>query len=328
MKKQIILGLTALSILIGITACNENVSNSQGSVSDTDSLSVSDTDSLSVSDTDSLSEEISNTGNESISTESSVNITTENEPAEKVRGIYGETEIPDIPCGNKDFEGKAHELFNEEALKKCLDSMVFETHICGEYKISLVGDKVRTDKANFPGSIYTDRLKIEVEKNGTALGSEPDDATTGYYNNTATYVTQFYGEYRLFEDKIGSYLDMYELENPVIAMRYFYDDDPERTVKKAVEFATIQNDKVCTGFVGISEIGTGVCYNLHNDSGKFTNMLIVNTEDGIPCRMSIFAADEFKIVDSKTLCDEEANIKYTFEFSDPPKMELYTAEKM
>lgn len=245
---------------------------------------------------------------------------------EKVRAIYGETEIPDIPCGSKDMEGKANDLYDQEALKQCLDSMVFETHTFGEYKISLVGDRVRTDKANFPGSIYTDDLRIEVEKNGTAIGSESDDAI-GYYNNTATYVSQFLNEYRLFEDKLGSYIDMYELENPVIAMRYFYDDDPERTVKKAVEFATIQNDEVCTGFIGISEIGTGVCLNLNDDSGKPENKLIVNTKDGDHCRMSIFAADEFKIVNSKTLCDEELDIKYTFEFSDPPKMELYKTEK-
>ncbi len=316
MKRQITAALTAALILTGITACNQDVSQNSSSSQETSNTASAP------------APELSNTESEVASTSTSqtaASDTAGTEPTKRVMTNYSEAEIPDLPLGSSANEGKAHELDNSEALKQCPDNIVFETHTVGDYKISLVGDSVRTDKANFPGSIYTDDLRIEVEKNGTAIGSESDNAI-GYYNDTATYVSQFINEYRLFEDKLGSYIDMYELDNPVIAMRYFYDDDPERTVKNAVEFATIQNNEVCTGFVGISEKGTGVI--LNPDGGTFQTSLILNTEDGAHCRMSTFAADKFKIVDNKTLCDEEAKIKYSFDFSDTPKMELYTAEKV
>lgn len=50
--------------------------------------------------------------------------------------------------------------------------------------------------------------------------------------------------------------------------------------------------------------------------------------DGEVCRVGIFSSDEFSIADGKTLIDEEAGIRYTFDFSDPLPFELYTAEKM
>ena len=313
MKRQIILGITVISILTSITACSESVPQTQPD------------NQVSADDSSSPVAEASTTEGDSTPTnnfETGTNIT-----AEKVRGIYGETEIPDIPCGNKDNEGKAHDLDDKEVLKQCLDSMVFETHTCGEYKISLVGDRVRTDKANFPGSIYARYLHVEVEKNGTLIDGYEEDFT-GYYCNLLGAALQFTNEFRLFEDKIGSYIDMYELDNPVIAMREFYDNDPERTVKKVVEFATIQNNKLFTDFVGVSDMGTGAILNPDTRDSKPSTTLVLNSEGYTYCRKSIFAADEFKVVDNKTLLDEEAGIKYTFEFSDPPIMELYTAEKV
>lgn len=249
----------------------------------------------------------------------------ENKPSEKVTGIYGETEIPDIPCGLIEYEGKATILPEQDILKQSLESMIFETHTFGEYTVNLVGDCVRTDRTNFPDSIYTQKLRIEVEKNGTKIEGD------GRYNRTVLYESQFCTEFRLLEEHIGNYLDVYELDNPVIAMRYFYDDDSARAVAKAVEFATIQNDQVCCGFVGISSKNTGVVLNPSTDESSTnttSTILALNESDGVNCRVSVFAADEFEVVDGKTLVDKEAGIRYNFEFSDPPQMILYSTENI
>ncbi len=258
-------------------------------------------------------------------------ISEENQATEKKVYVYGETEIPDIPSTLGSEEGFTDEHLDENMdFSKCLDSMVFETHTLGEYKISLVGDSVRTDKENFPGSIYAENLRVEVEKNGVKLGKSDEYHPAGaYYCDSFTYVAQFV-QFRLFADKIGTYIDMYELEQPVIAMRYYYDDNPARLVTKAVEFVSLQNDEIGDGYVGVSEKGTGVAYNSDPDDTVPWNYtaLIPNDEDGTYCRLSLFEAEEFKITDPNTLVDEEAGIKYTFDFCDPPKMELYTAEKI
>lgn len=310
MKKQIAAILTAALVLCSFVGCSEggleNHPGTSGSVNDGSSSSSENTS----ADSNSESGTLENSG------------TTESKPIEKTTSVYGETEIPDIPCGDKDFEGKASTMTDHDALEQCLDSMVFETHTFGDYKISLVGDDVRTDKSNFPGSIYTQNLRVEVEKNGEKMDG------SGKYNDTVIYVVQFRTEYRIFEDKIGSYLDVYELENPVIAMRYFYEDDSARAVTKAVEFATIRNDEICSGFVGKSAEGTGVVFNPDMNDKDPRTILALNNEDGGICRVSLFVADEFKIVDNKTLVDEEAGIKYIFNFSNPTQIELYTTEKI
>ncbi len=239
----------------------------------------------------------------------------ETQAAEKKVYVYGEVEIPDIPGGTEDPEGTIGVVFDAS---NCLDSMVFETHTVGEYKISLIGDSVRTDKENFPGNIYAENLYVEVEKNGEKLSGK------GNYFIMFIYVPQR-SEFWLFEDKIGTYIDLYELEQPVIALRYYYDDNPKRIVKKAVQFITLQNDEICCPFAGASKRGTGVDFN--SDSHEsYADILAPNKEDGI-CYLSIFEAEEFQIIDANTLFDEEAEIKYTFDFCDPPKEVLYTAEK-
>jgi len=310
MKKKFAAILTIALALGSLTGCSEGGFENRPGALD----SVSDGSSSSSENTS------TDTNNESSTLDNSS--TPESKPIEKVTGIYGETEIPDIPCGDKDYEGKASAMKASNELKQCLYSMVFETHIFGDYKVSLVGDSVRTDKANFPGSIYTQDLRVVVEKNGEEMEG------SGNYNDTVLYVAQFFKEYRLFEDKIGSYLDVYELENPVIAMRYFYEDDSARAVTKAVEFATIQNNKICSGFVGKSAEGTGVVINPNMDGNDPRTILALNDKGSGNCRVSIFAADEFKVIDGKTLVDEEAGIRYSFNFADPPQFELYSTEKI
>lgn len=241
------------------------------------------------------------------------------EPTVKTVYLYGETEIPDIPCGYTDYEGKAGVNADnpalQQTLKDALDSMIFETVKYGDYTVNLVGDTVRTDKANFPTSIYTQNLHIEVRKDGKPLDS------TAAYSTTLNYLSPNYTEYILYSDKIGSYIDVYGLEVPVIAMRYYFGDDG-REVTKAVDFATIQNDEVCDGFVGVCAAGTGVEPNTETTSYK--NALVINKSNYTKCRASIFSADEFSVVNDDQLIDNELKISYNFTFSDPPAAELYS----
>ncbi len=313
MKRRIAAILTAALVLCTFTGCRgdglENQSGTSSSVSGGSSLS---------SDGTSLSSENTSEDPESrISTLEDSNAP-ESKPTEKVTGIYGETDIPDIPCGDKDHDGKANTLREEDTLKQCLYSMVFETHTFGDYTISLVGDSVRTDKANYPGRIYTQHLRVEVEKNSKKLQGY------GGYGELVLYRTQFIQEYILLEDKIGSYLDMYELERPVIAMRYFFDNDSGKTITKTVDFKMIMDSEIWPCY-GKAQKGTGVDFNLE---GEWDERLVTNTEDDFFSELCIFAADEFKVIDNKTLVDEEAGIRYTFNFSDPPQEFQYITEKI
>lgn len=315
MKKEIAAALTAAAILSSFTSCNKNITTqshppNQSSPGNADTSATAAEASCAESD-----------NTQTTDYENSTNSTMESDHVENVRAIYGEIEIPDIPCKNGDEEGKTHGTMEDDGVpENCLDSIVLETHTSGQYKISLVAENVRTDKENFPGIIFARKLRIEAEKNGTAIES---CGHAGYYCNMLLGVPQFPTDFRIFEDKIGSYTDLYELDDPVIAMRYFYNDDPERTVKKAIDFAIIHNNELTSGFFALSGKGTGIVLDSYGDF-----FLGLNSKRGEVCRMSIFSADEFEVLDSKTLLDNAAGIKYTFNFSDPPKTELYVAENV
>ena len=235
-------------------------------------------------------------------------------PVERVVGIYGETEIPDIHI-TSDAEGKAisYEESHKLALEQSLDSMIFETHTFGEYTVRLVGDKVRTDETFFPGSIYTQNLRIECEKNGVILDGYVKPFA--YFNEYVNYMSMFMTEYRLLADKIGSYLDWYELEYPVIAVKYYYEADPEVTVTKVVEFNVIHEDRVKYQFWGTFDKCIGVDP-LDNGDDREHPKLILLEEDGVLAPLGTFSADRFAIADSNTLIDEEAGVKYTFDFEE------------
>ncbi len=243
------------------------------------------------------------------------------EPAYKTVYLYGQTEIPDIPCGYTDYEGKAGVSADnpalQQTLKEALDSMIFETVKYGDYTVNLVGDTVRTDKANFPTSIYTQNLHVEVRKDGKRLEGK------GAYSSNMNYLSPNYTEYILYSDKIGSYIDVYGLEVPVIAMRYYFNDDG-REVTRSVDFATIQNDEVCDGFIGVCDAGTGV--ELNAETTNYKDVLVINKSNYTKCRTSIFSADEFSVVNDNQLLDSELNITYNFNFSDSPATDLYSTK--
>lgn len=314
MKKHFAKISAALLVLCSLTACSEGGAGAQPE----NQSSVTDS-APSGMDSSSLDTESSSSDSESESSDS----TSESKP--KTVCFYGETEIPDIPCGNIKFEGKASDLYDQEALKQCLDSMVFETHTLGGYTIRLVGDRVRTDKTNFPDSIYVHDLYIEVEQGGEKIGE-------GFgYSDYILYGMQFEREFRLLTNRIGNYIDIYDLDNPVIAMRYFFDDNPERVVKETVGFVTIRNGKVESSLLGMCEKGIGVTYGNDPDINDPSTILDLNSEDHWVCITCIAAADEFKTPDNKTLVDEEAGIKYTFDFSVDlcqTNGRMFTAEKI
>ncbi len=296
MKKQIAVTATLSLILTCLSACTPS-NNAPQLTSNTSDETINATEESSTA---------AETYEPQTVNEENPTATEETQAAEKNVYVYGEIEIPDIPSGEKDIEGTAGHL---DDASSCLDSMVFETHTVGEYKISLVGYRIRTDKENYPGRIYAESLYVEVEKNGEKLSGKCP------YNILFIYVPQ-YPEFWLFEDKIGTYIDLYELEQPVIAMRYYYDNNPARLVTKAVEFASLQNDEIRCAAGGVMERGTGVDFKSDPHESFCIDMLAPNKEDGV-CYLSIFEADEFTISDSNTLVDEEAGIKYTFDFCAP-----------
>lgn len=317
MKKTLTLFLALTFILTSLTAC-------KGS------------NSIDESKTESSFAEISTiTSSETSSTQSTVIesavSTSDITSVEKVVGIYGETEIPDIHI-TSDGEGKAlsYEESDQLALEQSLDSMIFETHTFGEYTVRLVGDKVRTDEANFPGSIYTQKLRIECEKNGVMLYGYT--VPFAYFNEYVNYMSLYKNEFRLLTDRIGSYLDWYELENPVLAVKYYYEAAPGITVTKVIDFNVIRNDKIHSMLLGIFDKGIGVDPLDTGDDPEHPRLTLHEEEYGIAAPLGAFSADKFRIADSNTLIDDEAGVKYTFDFEgcfnyNSPKLgHLYTAE--
>lgn len=248
----------------------------------------------------------------------------ESKPIEKVRGVYGETEIPDVnwrDIDSKDYasiEDYVRARAERDAMR--LDSMVFETHELGDYKISLVGEDVWVDKELSSDKIYTRGLKIEVEKNGVKLDGP---GFTSYKHEMFLGVSQ-YVTHTVIKDKIGSYLDVYDMDVPVIAMKYYFDYDIPNSVDRALMFATVQEEAVWSLFAGDCKEGTCLSVKCLEPANYYYTM-----DGGERVRnFHPFGNDKFKIADGKTLIDETEGIKYTFDFSDPMLDERYTAEKI
>lgn len=318
MKKQIFTIISTMLICVGFTACSDNGEISGGFGDQITVIGNLNTSGDSFNESQSA---FSNSADGSL-----VNSTIKNsqsEPVEKSHGIYDETEIPDIHCENIDEEGCAVPI--DGYVPVGLENMEFETHTFGEYVIKLVGYNVRTDKGNFPDRIFAN-LSVEVEKNGIKA------AAFGYNRDitSGSAGAQYQPEQLIIPDKIGNYIDIYDIEYPVIAMRYYCTDNPKRKVMRAVDFAVLKDGEWLSGFTGFCEPGCGIDFDFENyDNFKAIN--VVNTEP-TRCRAALFEADEFKVVNEKTLFDETAGITYTFDFTEHPVLhslpfELYTAEK-
>lgn len=318
--KKFLTSLLALTlILTSLTAC------SGGTPADGSKTDSSASESAVISSTESTTSSVESTIIESTDSASK----TQPIEKEKVVGIYGETEIPDIHI-HDDYDGRAisYEESDQLLLEQSLDSMIFETHTFDEYTVRLVGDKVRTDNEYFPGYIYAQNLRAEFEKDGVLL----ENCKSGY-KEYVIFMSQFAREYRLLTDKIGTYLDWYELEYPVLAMKYYYKAVPGIIVPQALEFRVLRNDTVEHSLFGTFDKGIGVPLADYNDDNGILKLKLYD-EDGSTSMLSAFSADRFRIADSKTLIDDEAGVKYTFDFEecfDPnsPKVGyLYTAERI
>ena len=239
----------------------------------------------------------------------------ENLPFTEGRFVYGETEIPDFHVEG-DEEGCIRSLEN---FSRGLESMVLETKIVGNYKVKLVGENVRTDLAHYPDKIFATDYCVEIEKDGKTLGSER-------LPSSILGLAQASHEFRFFKDKIGRYLDVYEMKQPVIAMKYYYDDASSVTdLSKIVTFAMITPKEQIMMLEGNFGRGIAASYNM-SSSGDMKE-IITNDDlmaenpydlDGTGQWLgahSIFAADKFRIADYKTLVDDEAGIKFTFNFN-------------
>lgn len=294
MKKKIISAITAALILTSLTACKENVSENRPDAQGSSTTDNSTSDS---------SEIQSSAENESSSDSSGA----DSEPAKKDRAVYGETEIPDITSGEADLQP--------------LESMVFEVYKFGDYSISLIGEDVKTNKNLRPGEIIMSALHIEVEKDGVIL-------------EEAGYVDEFswgaqYPVLTLLENKLGSYISLYDMEVPVIAMKYYFPESAPTDVEKAMMFATIQNGMVENGFVGSACDPIGVELTSKVVDGKQIYLTLGSeSEETHRYRAFIFGSEEFEVVDGQTLVDKDAGIRYKFDFSDPTLFERYTAEKI
>lgn len=314
MKKSISAIITAMVILTNLTACD----NSGGDISQSEPSYSSDENSQSGGNSESSGESGDSQSTNADSGSGASGAPGNNSGGEiKTRYVYGEVEIPDLPELSEGEEGRANTLEGyldenryiekSKEFDRCLDSMVFETHTLGEYTVSLVGDKVRTDSEKFPGYIFIQHFRAEVEKNGEHIGDIYDG---GWLN----YVAQFGTELRLHADKIGDYIDPYDLEIPVIALRYWFDDDPRRLVTKCVSFTAVTEPY--NGRSLSVEKGIGVTFNSDMGSSCFPyGMLGTTGSDGLAAWWSIFGSDEFKVVDKNTLLDEEAGIEFTFDFT-------------
>ena len=238
----------------------------------------------------------------------------ENLPFTEGRFVYGETEIPDFHVVG-DAEGCIRSLEN---FSRGLESMVLETKTVGDYKVKLVGENVRTDLAYYPDKIFATNYRVEVEKDGKTLGS-------GHLPKSLLGLAQASHEFRFFKDKIGSYLDVYEMKQPVIAMKYYYDDASSVTdLSKIVTFAMITPKEQIMMLEGNFGRGIAASYNMSSSSDM--KEIVTNAElfaenpdlDGTGQWLgahSIFVADKFRIADYKTLVDDEAGIKFTFNFN-------------
>lgn len=245
----------------------------------------------------------SESGSQTSSSESTIS-----ESKSDIPSVYGETEIP-----------VAADVYDATENGNSLEKMVFETHTIGDYTVKLVGKYVyKLDKEGCSNAVFANSLEVYTEKDGKLLETG-DNANSASYKSTLINTYTGAHEFVVREDKIGSYLDVYDLEYPVISMRYYFDEviNP-RVIKQLTDFAVIKDDTLFGCYALNAQAGTGAkyyspeIYGGENYSFPY-NSYAPNTKDEI-CKSALFAADKFRIADKSTLFDDEAGIKFTFDF--------------
>jgi len=218
---------------------------------------------------------------------------------------YGETEIPVVS-----------DVSSDEIIANSIEKMVFETKTIGDYTVKLVGSHVykRGDKEKFSDVICANQLHAYIEKDGKFIDKAELDVEN-FVSDTITDEADGANEYRLFKDKIGSYLSVYDLEYPVIALSFWFDDaiNP-RMVKNTVSFAAIKDDYLITQVEMLADVGTAaqnvkdICDDYPYDS------LRPNINSGF-YSTALSSGEQLQIVNKTTLVDENAGIKFSFGFN-------------
>ncbi len=330
MNKKITAIITTAFILAAFTACEISVPESQSNIQAPSSAESDDTDSSddknSALSTDNSPGEPNDDISEDLSGDDAYPVTATCRGTEcyyaDMEGIYGETEIPNIPCDKVDAQGSVRPI---QVTPIGLEKMIFETHTFGDYTVKLVGQYVRTDKENFPGTIYARELYIEIENENSPLSGNDGKI---FFAPTILGQGIFKPEYRVFPDRIGTYLDIYDLEYPIVAMRYYLDDTPEYVaddITETVRFAMIlPNRNSAVSLTGNCEAGLGIVYNT-----KLPDKVeIVTNSETVSGWPSVLCGNDIKIADKKTLIDETAGIKYSFDFSDIPALGNFSYERL
>lgn len=330
MKKQITAMITTAFILAAFTACERSVpesrQDSQAPSSSESGNSSSVADKNVMFSADYSSDDVKNDAADVNSGDGMYPVTATCRGTEcyyaDIEGVYGETGIPDIPCDNVDAQGSVRPI---QVTPIGLESMVFETRTFGDYTVKLVGQYVRTDEENFPGTIYARHLYIEIENEKLPLSGNDGKI---FYAPTILGQGVFKPEYRVFPDRIGTYLDIYDLEYPIVAMRYYLDDTPEYVaddISETVRFAMIlPNRNSAVSLTGSCEAGLGVVF----DTEPSDKVEIVTNSETVSGWPSVLCGNDIEVVDKKTLIDETAGIKYSFDFSDIPSLGNFSNERL
>ncbi|MBP1563351.1 MAG: hypothetical protein J6C38_06505 [Oscillospiraceae bacterium] len=330
MKKKTRAIITAALIPAVFTACEKSVPESQPNSQVSSYSESSDLDSTAdknvMSSTDRSSNNVKNDVNDANSDYGLYPVTATCRGAEcyyaDVEGVYGETEIPDILCDKVDAQGSARPI---QVTPIGLEKMIFEVHTFGDYTVKLVGQYVRTDKENFPGTIYARELYIEIENEKSPLSKNDGKI---FYAPTILGQGIFKPEYRIFPERIGTYLDIYDMEYPIVAMRYYLDDTPEYVaddISEVVRFAMIlPNRNSVISLSGNCKAGLGIVF----DTEPSDNVEIVTNSETVSGWPYVLCGNNIKVSDKKTLIDETARIKYSFDFSDISSLDNFSNERL
>lgn len=282
MKKQLTAILTSALLLCSLTACKDSAGGGQG-------------DNSSQNDVSQCSSDLSNSSADNSSSENS---------SDKINGsafdkdtlyVYGEVEIPTLSSSDV-----------IDSKDKTIGQMLIETQTVGDYTLKLIGKNVYHGDELSDDCFYALELDVQVEKDGKLLKTEDDD---NHYQHGLIGPAAPLEVFKVYSSRIGTYLDLYELEKPVIAMRY-YMDESDLLVKEAVSFGIIIDDVTYFGFNTMADAQT--CVTMPYDESRKQNN-VPNPEDNWIGWWSLCSQDKFTTEDNHTLVDNELGIKYVFD---------------
>lgn len=189
--------------------------------------------------------------------------------------------------------------------------MLFEEKNVANYNVKLIGSNVYMRNGNdYNETVFSNSLYLILETN-TRISQIADISTFELPISIGA-------EVKLNMENIGSYLNAYELEKPIITLSFYSDDKIyPRMVKQAVKFFTIENNKIVPINSLYAEAETGV--SVYSPESDFSvnypyDSLRPNSLDG-ECKFGLAEMTELKYADKNTLLDTAARIQYSFSFN-------------